>query len=63
VPRADVEGDIVEVPFLRFVDQSAPFFGEERVGLIVGAESSSQDLFTNGVGVVFLAVGNEILFL
>ena len=63
VPRADVEGDIVEVPFLRFVDQSAPFFGEERVGLIVGAESSSQDLFVNGVGVVFLAVGNEMLFL
>ena len=27
VPRADVEGDIVELPFLRFVDQPGPLVG------------------------------------
>ena len=27
VPRADVEGDIVELPFLRFVDQPGQFVG------------------------------------
>ena len=27
VPRADIEGDIVEVSFLRFLDQPGPFLG------------------------------------
>ena len=63
MPWADVEGYVVGVPFLCFVDQSSPLIGRERVRVIVGDERSSQDLFAKGIGIVFLAIGDEIFFL
>ncbi len=61
--RPDVEGDIVEVALLCFVDQPGPFVWWERVGVIVGDENSSRDLFSKGVAVVLPVVGDEIFLL
>ena len=48
MPWTDVEIDVVEVPFLRFIDQSGSFVGRECIGVIVGDECSPQDLFAKG---------------
>lgn len=53
MPRADVEGDIVEMPFFSLFDQPGSFFGRKYGWIIVGDERSSQDLFAKGIGVVF----------
>ena len=63
MPWADVEGHIAELPFFRLVDQPSPFIGREYIGVVVGDENLPRDLFPKGVAVVFLVIGDEILFL